>query len=101
MQVGMWTKCTVCLNTASTLTHASWLTPWKVCNRVFNSVTVPVHCTILRAGVHKIYCLFSQNPLIRPSIHPVADIYISQEMAEAMGGLVVNQSDVLVQVSKS
>ena len=91
----------ICLNSASTLTHESWLTPWKVCSRAFNSVTVPVHCTILRAGVHKIHCLFSQNPLIRPSLHPLTDSTNSQGLVEAMGGLVANQSDILVQVSKS
>jgi len=91
-QVGMWTRCTVCLNIAST--H-----PCKLANTISFC-----HCTSTLFNTNS-ECsqdpLFSQNPLIRPSLHPVLDTYISQELAETMGGLIVNQSDILVQVSKS
>ena len=50
----------------------------------------------MTAGVH---CLFFQNPLIRASLHPGTDFSNSQELVEALGEIVANQSDILVQVS--
>ena len=62
------------------------------------SIRTMVYFVILQltAGVH---CLFFQNPLIRPSLHPGTDYSNSQELVEAMGEIVANQSDVLVQVT--
>jgi len=67
---------------------------------VFNSVTVPVHLYNTKSRCSQDPLSVSQNPLVRPSLHPLTDSTNSQGLVEAMGGLVANQSDILVQVSK-
>ena len=72
--------------------------PWKCVYSGIIIIIQPLYTSmcILTAGVH---CLFSQNPLIRPSLDAGLDFVNSDEMEEAMGRIVANNSDIFVQVT--